>query len=160
MKYEMQAHYPAPSDVVIKMFTDKQFHSRKLEKMGVEFELLEHSCDQKQFHMRAKRLVPVNASGLAAKFMPSTTQVTQDETWSIPQKSGSVVIETKGVPLNISCTSKIQDQGDGCLVTYNWDIKAKIPMGGGTLEKFVVADMKEREVVEREAAISLLDEYM
>jgi len=159
MKHEMHAHYPAPSDVVIKMFTDKDYHGRKMEKMGIEFKVLEHEFDGDNFRLKAQRSVPIQATGLAAKFMPSTTQVVNDEKWSVNNKTGSVVVETKGVPLKMSCTAKMQDEGDSCVVIYSWEIKAKIPMGGGALEKFVVADMKDREAEERDAAISLLDAY-
>lgn len=159
MKYEMHAHFPAPSEVVMKMFTDKQFHSRKLEKMGVEFKVLEHTSDGDKFYICVQRMVPMNATGIAAKFMPATTQVTQGEEWFVKDKRGSVDIDTKGAPIKISCTAKMQDQGEECVVIYDWDVKAKIPIGGGALEKFVIADMKKREAVEREAATSLLDEF-
>lgn len=159
MKHEMRAEYPASSDVVMKMFTDKNYHAKKLEKMGIEYKILEHDFDGDNFRLKAQRLVPIQASGIAAKFMPATSTVVNDEKWSLASKTGSVVVETKGVPLDMSCTAKMQDQGEGCVVIYSWDIKAKIPIGGGKLEKFVVSDMKDREAEERDAAISLLDDY-
>lgn len=159
MKHEMRAHYPASSDVVMKMFTDKDYHARKMQKLGIDFKLLEHEFDGENFRLKAQRLVPIQASGIAAKFMPATSTVVNDEKWSVKDKTGSVVVETKGVPLAMSCTAKMQDQDDGCVVVYDWDIKARIPLGGGALEKFVVGDMKVREAEEREAAISLLDDY-
>lgn len=159
MKHEMRAEYPASSDVVVKMFTDQDYHKKKMEKMGIEYEIIDHEFDGDNFRLKAQRLVPIQATGIAAKFMPSTSTVVNDEKWSVNSKTGSVEVETKGVPLTMSCTAKMQDQGDGCVVIYSWDIKAKIPIGGGALEKFVVSDMKDREAEERDAAIALLDQY-
>lgn len=159
MKHEMRARYPASSDVVMKMFTDKDYHARKMEKLGIDFKVLEHAFDGENFRLKAQRLVPIQASGIAAKFMPATSTVVNDEKWTVSDKTGSVVVETKGVPLAMSCTARMQDEGDGCVVVYDWDVKAKIPLGAGALEKFVVSDMKVREAEERDAAISLLNEY-
>lgn len=159
MQRETEAHYPAPSDVVISMFADADYHRKKLEKLGIEFEILEQDFDGDELHLKSKRLVPVQASGIAAKFMPETTEVVNDERWRISDKSGAVVVDTRGVPLAMSCTAGMRDNGDHCIIDYHWDITANIPVGGSKLEKFVVGDMEQRESQEKEAALALLDGY-
>lgn len=159
MKRESQARYPASSEVVMKMFTDKDFHSRKMKILGMDYEILEHEFDGEQFRLKAQRGVPMNATGIAAKFMPAKTQVVNDERWTLADKSGTVFVQPQGVPLEMNCTAQMRDEGDECVITYKWNVKAKIPLGGGSLEKFVAADMEKREAEELEAAITLLDQY-
>lgn len=159
MKRQTQTRYPASSDVVIRMFTDKDYHERKLRQLGIEFEILEHEFDGDALRLRSKRAVPVQAGGIAGKFLPATAEVVNDERWQQSDKSGSVVVETRGVPLEMSCAASLHDDGDGCIIEYAWQIEANVPMGAGTLEKFVVKDMERREAEEHDAAIALLDDY-
>ncbi len=159
MKRTTQARYPASSDVVIKMFCDPGFHTRKMDKLGIKHEILEQNEQGDEFRIKVLRHVPIEASGIVKKIMPATTQVVNDERWSRSDKSGAVVVETKGVPLEMSCTAQMRDDGDGCLIEYDWTIKARIPLGGGALEKFVAGDMEKGEARELEVGISFLDEY-
>lgn len=159
MKHSSQSRYPASSDVLIKMFSDTEYHKRKMEALGIDYEILADESDGDEYHLKAQRLVPINASGMVAKIMPPTSTVVNDERWKLSDKTGSVTVDTKGVPLDMSCTARMRDDGDGCVVEYDWTIKAKIPLGGGALEKFVVGDMQKREAEELQAAIALIDDY-
>lgn len=159
MEHKTQARYPASSDVVIAMYTDNGFHERKMQALGIDFEILEGNFDGDQLHIKTRRNVPVDAKGLAAKFMPSTTVVVNDERWRQSDKSGAVSVSLQGVPLEMSATAQMTDDGDECVITYNWTITAKLPIGGGKLEKFVANDMGDREAKEHETAIEMLDDY-
>lgn len=159
MKREVHAEYPAPPDVVIKMFADSEFHRQKMEKLGIEFEILTEEFDGNELRIQSKRWVPVNASGVAAKFMPETAEVVNDERWRIADQSGEVVVDTKGVPIDMRCTAQMRNDGDNCIIDYDWDVKANVPIGGGALEKFVAGDMDKREAEEKEAALALLESY-
>lgn len=159
MKHKTQDRYPASSDVVIKMFTDPDYHVRKLEKLGLEHEVLGSDSSGDNFQMKVKRYVPIEAAGIVKKILGSTTEVTNDEQWNTADKTGAVTVETKGVPLDMSCTASMSDDGDECIVEYDWNIKARIPLGGGALEKFVAGDMGKSQAKELEVAHSLLDDY-
>lgn len=159
MKHKTEARYPAPSAVVMAMFCDTEFHKRKLEKLGYDYEILAEEDDGETFQLKVQRIVPVEASGIVKKIMPATSTVVNDEHWNRSNNSGGVVVTTKGVPLDMACTVQMRDEGDGCVVEYDWDVKARIPLGAGALEKFVIGDMKKGEARELEAGISFLDDY-
>ena len=62
MKHESLMRYPAPAEVVMRMFNDPEFHHRKLAQMGLaHFEVLEQHNDGKTFRIRIERQVPGRA---------------------------------------------------------------------------------------------------
>jgi len=159
MKHEMKARYPAPSSVVMKMFADRDFHTRKLEATGYtgKYQVLNCSGDASSFSIRIERKVPVSMPGMG-KNAPEST-VVNDETWNLASKTGRVVVELKGMPLEMSCVTSMKDEGKDCVVTYQWEVKSKIPLVGGTIEKMVVSDMDKKADEETQAAIALLKNY-
>ncbi len=163
MKHQSQARYPASSDVVIRMFTDRKFHTRKLEAMGLEdqknYWVLDCAKDGPAFRIRIKRKVPMQAPAIVKKFIPAESTVVNEESWNAASKTGRVVVEPQGMPLEMSCTTQLRDQAGECLVSFDWTIHAKVPLLSGALEKFVVADMEKRAAEEAEIAIRLLKDY-
>jgi len=159
MKHKIEARYPASSAVVMKMFSDPAFHTNKLDALGYgkdKYQVLAKSKDAKRFNIKIERKVPLNLPGL--KGVGDST-VINDETWDLASKTGSVAVEAKGTPLQISCVTSMSDEGKNCVVTFDWDIKAKIPLIGGTLEKFVAKDTEKRTAEETAAAIKFLKDY-
>lgn len=159
MKHEMKARYPATSAVVIKMFTDPKFHTSKLEATGYsgKYIVLNQSSSAKDFSIKIERKVPVSLPGMG-KNAPEST-VINDESWNLASKSGKVVVELKGMPLAMSCVTSMKDEGKECVVTYQWEVKSKIPLVGGAIEKMVVGDMEKKAAEETAAAIVLLKNY-
>lgn len=159
MKHEMKARYPASSAVVMKMFADRDFHTRKLEATGYagKYQVLNCTGDGKSFSIRIERKVPVSMPGMG-KNAPEST-VVNDETWNLASKTGRVVVELKGMPLEMSCLTSMKDEGKDCVVSYQWEVKSKIPLVGGTIEKMVVNDMEKKAEEETQAAITLLKDY-
>lgn len=48
---------------------------------------------------------------------------------------------------------------DGCLIRYQWTLKARVPLIGGALEKFIIGDMERRANDETRLALTMLDDY-
>ncbi len=160
MKFEIKARYPAPSAVVIKMFCDKDFHTRKLEALGLsKYQVLDHKTDGASFRIRIERKVPMAPPGIISRLVPAEASVTSEERWDATQKTGKVKVEPAGIPVEITCTASIADAGQGSVVTYLWDVKARVPLIGGALEKFVASDMEKKMADEAKAAITLVDSY-
>jgi hypothetical protein len=155
MKHEMKSRYPAPAAVVLKMFADPAFHTRKLQALGVaRYELLASGQDGDEHYVRIERKVPISLPG-----MKGENSVTSEERWNHAQKTGRVSVQTQGIPIQMSCEATVGDEGAESVVTYRWTIEAKLPIVGATLEKFVVADMEKRSAAETEAGIQLLTDY-
>lgn len=158
-KFKTSDRYPVSSDVVIKMFSDPEFYAAKMTELGFEHEILDSATNGDKFTISTKRFVPIEASGIVKKILGSTTEVTNEETWDSSDKSGVVTVLTKGVPLDMNCTARMSDDGDEAVVEYEWEIKARIPLGGGALEKFVMGDMQKGQKNELAASLTLVDKY-
>jgi hypothetical protein len=157
-RHVMKAHYPAPAAVVLKMMSDRAFHTRKLEALGLtQYEVLDHALDGQAFRIRIERKVPVQMPGM--KKAAGETSVVNEERWDLSTRRGEVVVEPAGMPVEMKAALSIAEDGDGSVITFDWVINAKIPVVGGTLEKFIVSDMESRAAEETRAAVSLLDAY-
>lgn len=160
LKHTSTARYPASPAVVIRMFTDRGFHTRKLEAMGLaKFEVVDHAFDGKDFRIKIDRRVPVAAPGGAKKLMGGETRVINEEFWNVGTQTGRVLVEPVGMPVEMSCETSIAADGSDSVVTFHWTIHAKIPVMGGTLEKFIVSDMEKRADEETRIAASFLKDY-
>lgn len=162
MDHVIEVRFPASSDVVIKAFTDKQFHLDKVDAIGsTGVELLDHNADPENFHVKIRRQMPVEVDvpGALKKFVPATATVTHKDAWSASSKTGFIEIELAGIPIELTCDASLRDEGDECVYRYEWHIKARVPLVGGKLEKLLARDMDEKIPKETRASIPLLDAY-
>lgn len=160
MKFDIKARYAAPSAVVLKMFMDKEFHARKLGVLGIaRSRVLEHEAQGDDFRIKIERKVPLNAPGIVKKFVPAEATVVSEERWNAAKKTGAVKVEPAGVPVDIRCKARFADDAQGCVITYAFEVDARVPLVGGALEKFIASDMETKFADEARAAASLLDPY-
>jgi hypothetical protein len=160
MKQKLEARYPASSDVVIKMMTDKKFHCDRLELQGHKtYEVLSHVSDSKNFSIKFKRNVPMNAPAAVKKFVSAQNTVIHEDSWNIASKKGAVKVEIQGMPIEMSAVTLLRDEGKECVMTYEWEIKSKIPLVGGTIEKAVAAENEKAIPEQASAGIQLLKNY-
>lgn len=157
MKHASQVRYPASSDVVIRMITDKAYHIRKLDHMGVDYAVLSHAFDGDDFTLRIQRQISMQARGVLAKVVAGKTHVVSEEHWRISDKTGAITVDTGGMPLDISCEARLYDEGGECVVDFLWHVRAKLPVGGKALEKLVVVNMAQRVTEELDAALQMLE---
>jgi hypothetical protein len=161
MKHHSQVRFPASPEVVMRMFTDRDFHTRKLDAMGLKnYQVLDHAFDGKDFRIKIQRRVPVQAPGVVKKFISGESTVVNEERWNVKSRTGAVLVEPVGLPLEMSCQTKLGGGPGECLVSYDWILHGKVPLIGGALEKFAVADMERRAAEENEIAMRLLRDYL
>lgn len=159
-KHETTTRYPAPADTVLKMMTDRGFHERKLGALGLaKYQILDHAFDGQDFRIKIERKVPVQAPGMVKKALAPETTVVSEESWNLAARRGRVAVAPQGMPVEMSCEVSIADDGSDSVITHRWNIEAKIPVVGGTLEKFIVSDMDNRAAEETRVAIELLQAY-
>ena len=158
MKQELKERYPAPASVVIKMMTDKKFYTDRLEKLGhAKYEVLEHKTDP--FSLKIRRPMPIQVPGVLKKFVPGNPTIVHVDAWNAKTMTGSVLVELPGIPVEISATTSLKDQGSESVLTYVFEIRSKVPLLGGTIEKATAAENEKEIPLQTRAGIELLKNY-
>lgn len=159
MKQKIESRYPVPAAVVMRAFADPAFHTAKLEGLGLmKYKVLEQQSSAEQFRIRIERKVPLEAPALVRKVVPSETTAVSEERWQLRTRKGRVIVEP-GIPIEMSCEASIDDVGPECVVSYQWEVRAKVPLIGGALEKFILADLTAKLVDETRVAATLMAKY-
>lgn len=161
MKWCFTADYPRPAAEVLRHFTDRGFQERRLAAIGsADAQVLEYQFDGRHFRMRTRRRVALDASapGFIAKALGSGMAVVYEESWDAELGTGSVSFEFPGVPVQIACRTQIVDAAGGSCMTYDWEIRAKVPMVGGQVEKLLVSDLEIKLPAEVAAGRRLMEE--
>ncbi len=147
MQHKEKSVFPKKSDVVIKMFTDKEYFLNKYKNLGAKnIQLLEHKKDGDKFSIKVSREVPADVPlpSFAQKFISANMTVVQQDSWDAKTKKGRLDINIKGIPATITCDMELKDEGAGSVNHLNWTVKVGIPLIGGKLEQVLVDDIKKK----------------
>lgn len=160
MKWHYQAQLPVSAERVLAGYTDADFQLRKLAALGGDAKVLEQSLAQGEFLLRARRKVglEVEAPAFIQKALGAGMAVTLEERWTLASRSGSVRFEFPGAPVEIHCQTRLGDNAAGCLQSYDWEIRAKVPIVAGQIERLLVADLEVKLRRESEVCARLLAE--
>lgn len=162
MKHQIKARYPAKAEVVIRMLTDPAYYPAKFKAMNQpKFEVLSQRAEGDNFSIKLKRQVPLQTPvpGMLKKLLPSETTLVHEDSWNAASRSGRMSVEVPGIPVDLSCKTSLRDDGAGSVLVYDWDIRARIPLIGGVLEKFLAADMEKTWAKDNEVGVALLRNY-
>jgi hypothetical protein len=147
MKQKLEGRYPASSDVVIKMMTDRKFYTDRLDLQGIkDYEVVEHKADGKTFSITNKRKV-------------TAINVISVDSWNLAKKTGRISVELQGMPMEVSCTTALADKGGECVLTYDWDIVSKVPLVGGKIEKQFAGENEKAIPEQTRFGLQLLKNY-
>jgi hypothetical protein len=159
MKHEIKSRYSASAEVVMRMFANPEFHIAKLQGLGLKkYQVLEQEAKGDDFRIRIERKVPLDAPALVRKVVPAETTAISDERWNLRTRKGKVSI-SPGIPVDMNCEASITDAGAECVVSYVWDVRARVPLIGGALEKFICSDLESKMVDETRVAATLIARF-
>ena len=158
MKHEVKVRYPVPAGTLVALFTEEAFHTRKLRALGVQtFKVLDCGGKGREFAIRIELRVPMQVPGMLKKVISPETTALHEERWNRSTRTGSIQVSSAGAPVDMCCATAVADAGQGCVVTYYWEVKARIPLVAGALERFICADIDERARREQAAATALAE---
>lgn len=163
MKKNIKIKFPESADVVIKMYTDKDYFLSKYKNLGADnIALLDESSEGNKFSINVKRCLPADVPlpSFAKKFFSGKMTIVQRDTWDASSKIGRLDIEFKGVPVDASCDMKLVDEEDGSALLMDWNMSVKVPLIGGKLEKVLMEDMTKKVELDHIESVKLLHSYM
>lgn len=160
MKQKIEQRYPAPSDVVIKMMTDKNFYTRRLELGGHKvYEIVSHHAEGDRFAIKFRRKIPVAAPGPVKKFVSAENTIVHEDAWNRATKKGTIAVDIQGMPIEIRAKTSLRDDGAECVLTYVFEITSRIPLVGGAIEKAVASENEKAIPEQTRLGVQLLNDY-
>jgi uncharacterized protein YndB with AHSA1/START domain len=149
MKLRHEISYDAPLADVYAMLADPAFRQASAAAMGVISADVSITPKGEGMTVRIDQVQPTEGvPGFAKKFAGETTRAVQTEEWGSPT-SGTIAIETPGKPTSIHGTLTLSESGGRTTETLDAEVKVKVPLIGGKLEKLmadlVAAGMDEEQ---------------
>jgi hypothetical protein len=156
MKFRHELVYDAPPAAVFEMLADPAFRQAacaaqdvisadvQLERSGNGFSLV---IDQQQ---RTDDL-----PGFARAFAGDSTQAIQREKWE-DTTGGTLVIDAPGKPTEMKGTITLRAEGSGTREIVELEVKAKIPLIGGKIEKLLAEKVRDGMDLEHGVGVDYL----
>jgi uncharacterized protein YndB with AHSA1/START domain len=138
-----EIRYDAPPAVVFDMLTDQAFQERKLAQTGA----LTYSASvvvsgDGGAVVASSRALPTDRVPDAFRtLVGDRLTVEQTETWEPPRPDGSrrgtLAVSVAGAPVKMSATLSLTPSPAGSVEVVSGDLKARVPLVGGRIEKAV-----------------------
>jgi uncharacterized protein YndB with AHSA1/START domain len=140
MKIRHEITYDASADDVYAMLTDPAFRQRSVDAMGVLSADISVEPSGAGAHVLIDQVQPTEGvPAFAKKIAGDTTRAIQTEEWS-DSRHATLSVQTPGKPTSIDGSLTLAESGGTTTETFEGEVKAKVPLIGGKLEK-LVADL-------------------
>lgn len=137
MRFRHELRYDAPPVRVFAMLADPAFREAVCEAMDVLSADVQLDRQGDGFTLVIDQLQRTDdLPGFARTFAGSSTRAVQRETWQ-GASSGDLDIEAPGKPTTMSGTITLQPGAGGTTEVVELEIKVKVPLIGGKLEKLM-----------------------
>ncbi len=159
MKFRHELSYDAPPERVFAMLADPEFRRRSCEAMEVISADVQLERDGEGFTLVIDQLQNTkDLPGFARAFAGESTQAIQRETWST-STVGELSIESPGKPTSARGTIRLEPSGAGTTEVVELEIKVKVPLVGGKLEKLMAEKVAAGMDVEHGVGLAWLKEH-
>ena len=141
MRLKAELRYDAHPADVFAMLTDPAFQDRKLAATGaVAHEVEVVTRDDGGAVVTTRRTMPTDqVPDLVRNLVGPTLTIVQVEDWGPAAadgaRSGAVTAEVSGAPVRLTGTLRLVAAGAGSLETLDAELKARMPIVGGRIER-------------------------
>jgi carbon monoxide dehydrogenase subunit G len=137
MKFRHELSYDAPPDQVFAMLADPEFRQAACAAMEVISADVQLTPDGDGFTLVIDQQQNTkDLPGFARTFAGESTQAIQREVWTDP-RAGSLTIDSPGKPASAQGTIRLEEAGGGTREVVELEIKVKVPLIGGKLERLM-----------------------
>jgi hypothetical protein len=156
MKFRHELRYDAPPDRVFEMLADPAFRQAACEAQDVISADVELDRAGDGFTLVIDMLQRTDdLPGFARTFAGESTQAVQRESWT-STTGGDLLIEAPGKPTSMRGTIRLEADGAGTTEVVELEIKVKVPLIGGKLEKLMADKVTAGMDAEHQAGIAYL----
>ena len=141
MRLTAELRYAADPATVFAMLSDPAFQERKLSATGaLEHEVTVEARPGGGAEIRSRRTMPTDqVPDLVRNLVGATLTVVQVESWGPAGadggRDGTVSVEISGAPVRVTGSLRLRPDGGGTLESVDGDLKAKVPIIGGRIER-------------------------
>ncbi len=159
MKLSYTLELDGSKDAVLALFCDPDYFARHQALIGsTDFEQLEHRDDGNSSYVKFRYQVASDVPAFAKKILGETSEVTHEESWDRSTGRGRVIIDVATLPGTLECEARVEEAGAACRKVFDWEIKVKLPLIGGKIEKVVAEDIQRKAEPDRQAVNQLLQQ--
>jgi hypothetical protein len=159
MRFRHELSYDAPPEQVYAMLSDPEFRRQSCEAMEVisaDVQLDPDSDGREGFSLVIDQLQSTkDLPAFARTFAGESTQAIQREVWR-DATTGSLSIESPGKPTSASGTIRLEPSGAGTTEVVELEIRVKVPLLGGKLEKLMAEKVAAGMDVEHSVGVAWL----
>ena len=158
MKVSERHDYEATPDTVWAMITDPAWREQVCAATGATSWDVAVDADASGGTVSVTRVLPAEVPDAVRRIVGSSVTVTQTETWGAAAadgtRKGDVELQVKGQPATMKASSTLAPSADGTQLRMDGELKVRIPLVGGKVEKELakairMALQKEQEVGRR-----------
>jgi Protein of unknown function (DUF2505) len=159
MKFRHELRYDAPPAEVFAMLAEPAFREAACAAQDVISADVRLDRDGEGFTLVIDQLQRTDdLPGFARTFAGASTQAIQRETWTGPS-GGALEIEAPGKPTRLIGTIRLEPDGAGTTEIVELDIKVKVPLIGGRLEKLMADKVRTGMDLEHQVGRTWLKEH-
>jgi len=159
MEFRTELAYYASRDEVFAMLSDPAFREQVVEAQEVVSADVRLTPTDDGFTLISDQVQNTqDLPAIAKKFAGDTTQAVITEEWS-SHTAGSVSITAPGKPTAASGTIRLAPDGDGTVEIVELDVKVKVPLVGGKLEKLMADTIESGFRVEHTVGRAWLQDH-
>ncbi len=147
MKSKVDHQFDISASALLDQYCSKQYYIDRFEQDGVhdfEFVKFDEDGDKVSIEILRKEVihydrVPKFMEKIGINLVGDAVNVRIFIDWDKKTGVGTNKVKVKAAPVNVSILSKVKDKGeDSCLNVVEVEFKAKIPVVGKQVEKFVM----------------------
>ena len=155
MKISSTLDYAATPHEVFAMLADEGFQTRKCAATGALNHIVSISAQGDRTVIVSSRDLPTDGFPAFVKsLVGATLAVTETQDWGPAAMDGSrqgvITVDIAGSPIDLDGTLSLTPAGRGSVETVQGDLRARIPLIGGKIEKAAAPAIESAISVERE----------
>jgi hypothetical protein len=161
VKFRHELSYDAPPERVYAMLADPDFRQKScaaMEMISADVQLEPSPDGGDGFSLVIDQLQNTkDLPAFARAFAGESTQAIQREVWP-STTAGSLSIESPGKPASASGTIRLEPDGAGTTEVVELEIKVRVPLIGGRLEKLMAEKVAAGMDIEHAVGVSWLEQ--
>jgi uncharacterized protein YndB with AHSA1/START domain len=142
MEFRTELSYDASPDEVFAMLSDPAFREQVAEAQDVVSVDVRLTPSEEGFSLVNDQVQNTkDLPAIAKKIAGDTTRAVIEEEWA-SRTAGSISITAPGKPTSAAGTIRLAPDGDGTVEIVELDVKVKVPLVGGKLEKLMADNIE------------------